>query len=382
MLPWAGCSQDASSLAGIPPAFDPNVFHDTRLAMDPADWEALRRNFRENQYYPANIRIDGELVEQVGIRSRGTGSRSGEKPGLRVDINRYVKGQEYHGYDSIVLDNVVQDASLLRERLALAVFEAMRIPTPRIAHTRLTVNDQFWGVYTLVEPVSKAFLLPRLGEDGGNLFEYRYLFEWRFNDRGPDARGYVPIPFEPKTHEDDLDPSGLVAFIRAVSQTPEESFVRDISAYLDVEQLLAYVAVENAIAEHDGFLGYAGMNNLYLYQYAGRRRFVFIPWDKDTSFQNPRWPLFHRTQENVLTRRLLADPGLRKVYTDAVLRAVSSFVNSRWLLPRMEAAYAQIRQAVMEDRNKPYSNAEFEQSIAGLRGIIEARESDVRAQLP
>ena len=77
--------------------------------MDPGDWSALRQNFRTNQYYAANISIDGEVVQQVGIRSRGKGSRSGEKPGLKVDMNRYVSGQEFHGRKSVILDNLTQD---------------------------------------------------------------------------------------------------------------------------------------------------------------------------------------------------------------------------------------------------------------------------------
>ena len=36
---------------------------------------------------------NGMTVRDVGIRSRGRGSRSGNKPGLRVDFDRYRHGQ-------------------------------------------------------------------------------------------------------------------------------------------------------------------------------------------------------------------------------------------------------------------------------------------------
>ncbi len=123
------------------------------------------------------------------------------------------------------------------------------------------------------------------------------------------------------------------------------------------------------------------MNNFYLYQYDGQRRFTFIPWDKDTSFTSPSWPLFSRVENHELVRRLLNDPGMRQVYTSAVLRAVSSFVNSSWLLPRLETAYTQIREAALLDPHKPYTNEQFELAVGGLRGVIAAREADVRAQM-
>src|SRR6188768_3357795 len=114
------------------PIFDQNRLHECRLELDAADWSALRANFQTNQYYAANLTIDGETVRQVGIRSRGAGSRSGEKPGLKVDTNKYVSGQEFHGYKSLVLDNVTQDPSMMRELLANSIFESVGIASPQI----------------------------------------------------------------------------------------------------------------------------------------------------------------------------------------------------------------------------------------------------------
>ena len=76
--------------AGGAPIFDPRVLHDARIEIDPSAWQALRENFQSNQYYAANFSVDGVAVAQVGIRSRGDGSRSEEKPGLKVDFNKYV----------------------------------------------------------------------------------------------------------------------------------------------------------------------------------------------------------------------------------------------------------------------------------------------------
>jgi spore coat protein CotH len=363
------------------PVFNQAVFHEVRLVMDPADWQALRDNFRTNQYYAANIAIDGEVLQQVGIRSRGDGSRNQTKPGLKIDFNKYIKTQEFHGYKTMVLDNLTQDPALMREKLSFAVFEAMGIPAPQLAHARLTVNDQYWGVYTLVESVSKPFLKARIGQESGNLFDYEYAFAWDFSYRGPEADKYVPVPFDPQTNEDKLDASGLVAFFRTISETPEATFTRDIAAWIDIPRFLAHVAVENALAEYDGVVGEFGANNFYLYQYGGQNRFVFIPWDKETCLQSSMWPVDQRLQANLLTRKLMADPANQRIYQEALQRA-AAFVNPRFLGPIVEQTYTLIREAALTDTKKQITNDEFEAAVGGLRVVIAAREADLAAQLP
>ena len=96
----------AGTAAAVDPVFDPLRLHEVRVEIDPADWAALKATFQTNQYYAANVTIDGELVRQVGIRSRGKGSRSGTKPGIKIDMNKYVAGQEEEGW--LLLEKVYQ----------------------------------------------------------------------------------------------------------------------------------------------------------------------------------------------------------------------------------------------------------------------------------
>jgi len=370
----------ASAAEAADPVFDSSRLHQCTLELDPADWAALRATFETNQYYAANLTIDGETVEQVGIRSRGAGSRSGEKPGLKIDFNKYVSGQEFHGYKSMVLDNATQDPSMMRELLANRVFEAAGIAAPQIAFCRLTVNTDFWGVYALVEAVSKPFLKARLGEDSGTLYDYEWVDDYRFTYKGDDVATYSPVPFEPQTNEDKLD-GGLAEFIRAINQTPESGYAEAMEGYIDVRRFLTHIAVENACAEYDGIVGEFGMNNFYLYQYGGQNRFVFIPWDKDTSFQSPEWPVLQRLETNEFTRRLMTDPAMKAYYEAEVKRIASTFVNSAFLGSKIDEWAALIRASVAEDIHKPFSNADFEAAIVALKGLVSARAANVASQL-
>ena len=104
-----------------------------------------------------------------------------------------------------------------------------------------------------------------------------------------------------------------------------------MEAYIDVRKFLTYVAVENACAEYDGMVGQFGMNNFYLYQYGGQKKFVFIPWDKDTSFQAAEWPVQQRMDSNEFTKRLMADPAMKSHYESEVKRIATNFVTTAFL---------------------------------------------------
>ncbi len=363
------------------PIFDQSRLHECKLELDPADWSALRANFQTNQYYAANLTVDGETVKQVGIRSRGAGSRSGEKPGLKLDFNKYVSGQEFHGYKSVVLDNVTQDPSMMRELLANSIFESVGIAAPQISFCRLTINTDYWGLYTLIEAVSKPFMKARLGEESGTLYDYEYTTDYRFGYLGDGLAPYSPVPFEPQTNENKLD-TGLSDFIKAINQTPQSGYAAAMESYIDVRKFLTHVAVENACAEYDGIVGQFGLNNFYLYQYGNQKKFVFIPWDKDTSFQAAEWPVQQRMDSNEFTKRLMLDPAMKSYYESEVKRIAANFVTTAYLNPKIDQFASLIRGSVAADTHKPFTVADFEAAVEGLKGIAASRAGNVAAQVP
>lgn len=369
---------------GRSPIFDPTVLHEVEVAMDPLDWQALRDNFQSNQYYPADVALDGERVPQAGVRSRGGATRSPIKPSLQLQFDEYARAQRFHGLRRVAVKNLTDDSSFLREYLSMATYEAIGIAAPAVSFARLTVNGEYWGLYNLIESVEdEAFLGAHFGESQGQLYQYEYPgAPYDFSYRGDDAASYVPRPFKPELREeDDADPAGLLALIRTINSGPDETFAQSIAPFLDPGQVLTFLAVENAVTAGDALVGIFGMNNFYLYQYAGGSRFVFIPWDRGATFQNPGWPLFYRIDSNVLTRRLLADPGLTRVYLDALRRTVTEFLNEERLGTRLEAAYTLIREAVLTDPHKPYGGDDFELGVEDVRSVVAGRRNDVLRQL-
>src|SRR5437868_10333748 len=117
-VPRAAASNTPAPLASDP-FFDDTVLHEIRLTINSRDWQSLKDHYLDNTYYPCDFKWRDKTVRGIGIRSRGTGSRSGVKPGLRVDFDRYVTDQKFLGLKSFVLRNNTQDPSNLHERLSM-----------------------------------------------------------------------------------------------------------------------------------------------------------------------------------------------------------------------------------------------------------------------
>jgi spore coat protein CotH len=377
------CTADAQTLTADE-IFNDAVVHDIRLVVHPRDWAALRANFQLDDYYPAHFLWNGQTKHNVGIRSRGYGSRSGVKPGLRIDFDRYDATQTLSGLKSIVLRNNTQDPSSLHERLGMKLFAAMGIPAPRTAHARLFVNDEYAGLYLIVESVDKDFLGRHFAETDGYLYKYEWSSEYFFDYKGPTTSLYTPLPFSPETHVRDPDPAALVNMIRTINEAPAENFLGAVSAVVDVRAFVRQAAVENFLADYDGLLGYAGMNNFFLYRVRSNGVSTFIPWDKSEAFKNGVfhtvvWNVFDipESVRNHLMDRAMTTQEIRDLYFDTLIACAVFVSTDGWLDQEIRREYAQVRQAALEDTLKPYTNEEFEADVQMLLEFARLRSAVV-----
>jgi spore coat protein CotH len=369
---------------------DDSHVHDIYVEMKPEDWEALRANYLLDTKYEAAFQWHNYRFERITVRSRGSSSRNPVKPSLRVDFDASDKNQTFDGMRRIVLDNVSQDNSLIKERLSMKLFRQMGFAAPREAHAKLFVNNQFAGVYVVVEPLEKEFLRRTLGEDGGYLYEYNAIEPYYFNDLGEDPARYIPERFEPKTHEDNPKPEALMEFIRLTNNVSDEEFLARVSQFTDLREFARYVAIEQYMAEVDGILGWNGTNNFYLYQTAAPVFFRFLPWDKDLTFFHKELGIFYNIEDNVLTRRMLENQELKRAYLEG-LREVADFAGGPdgWLNRELDFAYGQIREAVRADpllqctsdsgvaTPCPPDAGPFEEEVKRMREFVRARRDNV-----
>ena len=386
------------------PFFDDSIVHDVYFTINTKDWQTLKENYLDNTYYPVDFRWgtnSQQGVRNAGIRSRGTGSRSGEKPGLRLDFDRYTSGQTFLGLKSLIFRNSTQDPTNMHERLAMQLFRKLGLVAPREIFARLFVNNQYSGLYAIVESVDKQFAGKSFGSDAGYLYKYDYNVTdagYYFTYRTSNPADYVPLPFKPETHESDPHPEVFERFAWTINNASDAAFRSAIAEFMDLTELIRHVASEVYIADNDGFLGNWGMNNYYLYRLATDHVFHFIDWDKSEAFKDtPDYWIWHNhldAADNIKNRlwtRVMSYPDLKSQYLDTLLECAtvataippdSPAADTRgWLEREVEREYVQINAAVQADVNKPYSNDQFQAAVDFLRAFVRQRADFVRNQV-
>ena len=338
-----------------------------------ADWAKLKQEFQSNEYYPADITWNGTKAYNAAIRSRGVASRSGVKPALRLDFNHYSSLQSFLGLKSLVLDNLVEDASGVHEPASMWFFARLGIPAPREVHIMLYVNGEYSGVYAAVESVDKTMLARVLGneingdQNDGYLYEFNKVEEWWLSYLGPDLDAYKRF-FSAKTHETNTDETlyrPIENIVRIVNEKPAEELAQSLEPYLDLRAMTRYLAVQNFLGELDGFSGRWGVNNFYLYRLQHHDQHIVIAWDDDLTFLDPSYDLMSYQDNNVLVRKLMAIPEYRGLYFATLDEAAHSADEGASdgepgaLEREIRRELDLIDPAMLADTLRPFTNAEY-----------------------
>lgn len=384
--------------------FDDSVVHEIRLYINSADWADLQANWLLDNHYPADFKFDGQLVRNVSVRSHGTGSRRPNKMSLKIGFNHYSANQRFLGLEDVLLRNNSQDPTNMRERLAMHFFRVLGVPAEREAHTRVFVNDQFYGLFTICEEYdTTSYLTTTFGEANGRLYEYKYddaavlagAAPYNFEYLGPSATLYVPRPFEPKWMTT-LNQGGDVIgrMMAAISDSDAAGWRDEVAPFLDLRTLIREVAIENYLGEEDGLTGDYGPNNFYMYRLANSTSFRLLPWDKSNTFwdaPSADYGILRNIVDGIpshrdsLVLRAFQEPDLYNLWLDTLLECAtfdqpSGSDQPGWLANEATAVYQQIHDTALQDTTL-YSNDEFEQAAADLIAFTEGRSASVRAQV-
>ena len=269
--------------------FDDSYVHEIRINSNStnllADLEAIYDPFppNGNVYLPVSVNIDGTILNSVGMRIKGFSSVNTptDKKPFKLDFNEFVSGQGYDGLKKVNLNNGYADPAIQREVLAYNIMRASGINAPRTAYTKVYLNDEFWGVYVIVEQVDKTFIEQNFGDSsGGSLFKATQGAN--LSDQGPDSSAYF-FSYDLKSNAlDGGTYTTLVNFIDFINNSSDVDFQAEIMNYIDLENYFKVLAVDVAINNWDSY--FKG-NNYYLYFNPSTQKFNWIPWDYNFSME-------------------------------------------------------------------------------------------------
>lgn len=271
--------------------FDPSIIHEINFTFtEPAFWDSLLVNYGDSSSFSGsdiqwelaeNIEIDGMVLDSVGVRLRGKSSfrhASEFKKPFKVDLNEYVRGQEYDGMKKFNLHNGACDPSQLRDFIGYNVMRTAGVKAPRVSHARVSINGQYWGLYSIIEQIDKTFVKNNFSNGSGNLYKNNAWsqLEWLGRDLAP-----YQEDIELKTNEEENDWSDFLEFVDVLNNTPDSTFAEDIQKVFDVENYLRVLAVDIGLNNWDSYV--ENRRNWYIYHNPETDLFEWIPWDYNLS---------------------------------------------------------------------------------------------------
>lgn len=147
------------------------------IQMDEDDWQDMLDNALSETYYAADVTINGKTFTNVGIRPKGNTSLSqvaaqdSERYSFKIEFDHYQDSQTCWGLDKLVLNNLISDATYLKEYFVYDMFAFLNMPASDYAMAEITVNGQPWGIYLALEGVEESFLMRNFGTSAGDLYK-------------------------------------------------------------------------------------------------------------------------------------------------------------------------------------------------------------------
>ena len=237
--------------------YDPDVLRTLFITFEQADWLLELADFyRTDVEVPASLVVDGKTYQGIGVHFRGNTSYQmvrGKKKSLHLSFDNEHEAQRVFGYRSTNLINGNEDSSGIRE--ALNAFIAGRhAPALKANLVRVVINGEDFGIYVNLQHFNKDFLDENWNTSKGSRFKVPPDFSGNgaLRDLGDDdadyQRNYVlKSAFEPTAF------ARLKQLCQLLEHGAEAEILLELPDYLDIDDALWFLAINNAILDGDGY---------------------------------------------------------------------------------------------------------------------------------
>ena len=169
----SGCSMEYQDKL-----FNKNEILDVDIVMDDAKWNEMLQNAQREVYYECDVIINGTTFKQVGIRPKGNTSLSSiandpnnNRYSFKLEFDQFVDGQTCFGLDKLILNNSYADTTNMKEAIVYDMFQFLDADASLYNYAKISVNNEYWGVYLALEAVEDSFMLRNYGMEKGYLYK-------------------------------------------------------------------------------------------------------------------------------------------------------------------------------------------------------------------
>jgi hypothetical protein len=416
--------------------YDESVLRTIFLQFENPAWEAELAAFNNTDVeVPALVTVDGRDYPDVGVHFRGLSSfmfaGDGSKRSLNLSFDFVDSDQRLLGFRTLNLLNAASDPTFLRAVFYSHVAREF-IPAPKINFVRVVINGENWGIYANAQQFNTDFARDWFGSKSGARWKVpgnpggRAGMEYM----GEDVDAYRGM-YDIRSADRDESWSDLIGMFRVLNETPLEQLEARLSPLLDVDGVLRFLALENALVNGDGYWARASDYSIYQDE---EGQFHMIPHDINEALMSeggggggrggrggfgggggggfggggfggggggfggggggfgggggvqldPLTGLNDSTKP--LRSRLLAVPALRAKYLGYVREIAETWLNWAEVEPLLAGYRELIGPDVERDSRKLYSteafNTEFDGGAGSLREFIEERGEYLLSVLP
>ena len=155
--------------------FDDSRVHDLNIIM--SAWDEFIEDCADELYRSCSLVIDGERLDNVGIRAKGNTSllsvrsMGSHRYSLKLELDYYQDGLNYHGLDKFSLNNMIQDYTYMKDYLSYDLMRDFGAVAPLCSYVCVKVNGDPWGLFLATEDIDESFIRRNYGPGTGALYK-------------------------------------------------------------------------------------------------------------------------------------------------------------------------------------------------------------------
>lgn len=390
------------------------------IQVDDDVWQGLIDNATSKEFISANVVINGEIFSTVGVRTKGNSSltqassSSTARYSLQFSMNHYVKGQTYYGLDKFCINNMMGDATYMKDYISYDIMRYIGVPTALSGYASVTVNGEDYGFFVLLERYNESFLDREYNTSGGNLYSVKIQMGMRDNfeqgnvqeDRANRTMGgFGGSGGGSLIYTDDEISSYSSIFDNAVfSKTTESDNKRVITAiknlnegtnleqYWDVDEILRYFAAHTVVVNLDSYISNM-QQNYYIYEKDGK--ISILPWDYGLAFGGYQsgdatdivnfaidTPVSGVSMEDrPLLNMLLEVEEYKEKYHEYLREIVDGYFFSGLFEETVRQLDDKINEYVENDVSAYFTHEQYEEAVSSLIELGMLRDESISGQL-
>ncbi len=182
------------------------------------DWDNMLANAADKTYIMADVEVNGISYQNVGVRTKGNASlsqvaqtQSPQRYSLHIKFDEYISGQTCEGLDELILNNMIGDASYMKEYLSQDLMRYIGVEAPLTNYADISVNGQAFGFYVALESYGDSYSARVYEDDLSNYYNVKSM--------GIGAGGNLPAGEKPAQMPD----WGEAALDASAPAAPEET---------------------------------------------------------------------------------------------------------------------------------------------------------------